>query len=191
MSEWKPEWINGVYSGDAGERAAAATEIFAAGRDRAIGATQAWWKNAELRKLLGEEPQVTVGVAVHPETFARIRRASGMPPLAEVPPEQDAREFELYFAGEIALDVLTTREPGGTGAIARFLAKQGEGIQQVEYRCRDVDRAAAILKKDFSIAAVYPVKRPGADRTWVNFFLVAGADNMKVLIELYEKNSAI
>jgi len=33
---------------------------------------------------------------------------------------------------------------------------------------------------------VYAAKRPGADGTAVNFFLVAGRDGKKVLIELYE-----
>jgi len=109
-----------------------------------------------------------------------------LPHLAQVPTEQDASEFELHFPGGITLDVLTTRELEGTGAIARFLAKQGEGIQQVEFRCEDVDRAAAILQKDFGVEPVYPCKRPGADGTRVNFFLVSTASGQKVLIELYE-----
>jgi len=141
--------------------------------------------------LCGGTPVVTVGVAVQPATFEKIREANGTPRLAEVPTEQDAQEFELHFplqggAGGVALDVLTTREPGGQGAIARFLAKQGGGIQQVEFGCRDVDRAAAILRSEFGVEPVYPAKRPGADGTQVNFFLAAHPDGKKVLIELYE-----
>src|SRR4030095_3472325 len=99
--------------------------------------------------LCGVDPVATVGLAVLPLTFAGIREANDWPRLAQVPPEQDASEFELQFPGGVALDVLTTREPGGAGAIARFLAKQGEGVQQVEFRCADVDRAAAILREQF------------------------------------------
>src|SRR5262249_40051178 len=125
-------------------------------------------------------------IAVQPMTFTRIREANGRPPLAQVPPEQDASEFELHFAGGVALDILTTLAPEGSGAIARFLAKQGEGIQQVEFRCEDVDRATAVLRRDFGLAPVYSSKRPGAGGTQINFFLVGGASGPKVLIELYE-----
>src|SRR6266404_3688127 len=186
MSDWKQEWIIELYSGNAGERAGAAREIYASGHVRANAATRDWWTNAELRRLLGDQPQVTVGVAVQPEEFAKIRAANGMPRLAEVPAEQDAMEFELHFAGGIALDVLTSREPEGGGAIAKFLAKQGEGVQQVEFRCENVDRATEILREQFGVTRVYAEARPGADGTRVNFFLVAGRDGKKVLIELYQ-----
>lgn len=118
--------------------------------------------------------------------FARIREANGTPSLADVPPDQDAEEFELHFPEGVSLDVLTTREPGGTGAIARYLAKFGEGVQQVEYRCANVDRATAILKERFGVAPVYPQTRPGAEGTRINFFLVPTPNTGKVLIELYE-----
>lgn len=136
--------------------------------------------------MLGGEPSITVGLAVTPDKFAKIREANGWPRLAEVPEEQDAVEFELHFEENIALDVLTSREPDGSRAIAKFLSKIGEGIQQVEFRCSDVDRATAILLEHFAVNAVYPETRPGADGTRVNFFLVAGAGEKKVLIELYE-----
>jgi hypothetical protein len=84
---------------------------------------------------------------------------------------------------------LTTRDAGGSGAIARFLAKFGEGVQQVEFRCDDVDRAAAILREKFAVQPLYPAKRPGADGTNVNFFLVPAPDQTKVLIELYEASA--
>ena len=66
MSDWKPEWISGLYSGNAGERAATAREIYASGHVRAKSATREWWTNDELRRLLGDQPHVTVGVAVRP-----------------------------------------------------------------------------------------------------------------------------
>jgi hypothetical protein len=123
------------------------------------------------------------------DTFGRIRVANGTPRLGQVPPDQDAEEFELHFAEGVSLDILTTREPGGEGAIAKYLAKFGEGIQQVEYLCANVDRAAQILKEKFKVASVYPATRAGADSTRVNFFLVASPDGGKVLIELYETQS--
>ena len=186
MSEIKPEWIAGLASRDLEERAKAATEIYREGSRRAGLAVREWWKNAELARLCGPNPAATVGVAVQPTTFARIREANGWPRLAEVPSEQDASEFELHFPGSVALDVLTTREAGGSGAIARFLTRTGEGVQQVEFPCGDVDLAAAVLRRDFGVEAVYPAKRPGAGGTRVNFFLVGRTGEPKVLVELFE-----
>src|SRR5262249_314094 len=104
----------------------------------------------------------------------------------EVPPEQDAKEFELHFTG-IRLDVLTTNAPGGKGAIARFLTRFGEGIQQVEFLCTNVDRATRILREKFNVQAGYPETRNVSNGTRINFFLAETPEHEKVLIELYEK----
>jgi hypothetical protein len=186
MRSLKEEWIAGLSSPQEGERAAAARQIYAVGRSLADSAIQRWRQNDECARLLGRNPEMTVGLAVKPETFAQIRRANGWPRLAEVPPEQDASEFTLRFEADTTLDLLTSRDPEGSGAIAKFLSKLGEGIQQVEFRCSDVSRATAILRDQFAVAPVYPEARPGADGTRVNFFLASTADGKKVLIELYE-----
>jgi len=187
MSSPLAQTIVDLSSSDASKKLAAAAEIYRLGRATAGSAIAEWWAESELSALLlGPNPAITVGLAVQRDTFGRIRIANGTPRLAGVPPDQDAEEFELRFSEGISLDVLTTREPGGSGAIARFLAKYGEGIQQVEYRCTNVDRATQILKDKFGVAPVYPAARPGADATRVNFFLVKSPDAGKVLIELYE-----
>jgi hypothetical protein len=178
-----------LLSSDSVKRAAAAAEIYRAGRALADDATARWLEEAELSTLLGGHvPSVTVGLAVSRETFVKIRVANGSPRLADVPPDQDAEEFELHFPDGVALDVLTSRAPGGTGAIAKYLAKFGEGVQQVEFRCSDVERATRTLKEKFGVTPVYPVTRPGADGTRMNFFLVPSG-RRKVLIELYEPAS--
>src|SRR5579883_1745358 len=179
--------IECLASGDASVRERGATEIFLAARRQVEEATRQWWQDAELSGLLfAPEPRITAGIAVGPERFAAVRAANATPRLSEVPPDQDAREFELHFPGGVSLDVLTTREPGGNGAIARYLAKFGEGIQQVEFRCASVDRATEILRERFQCHPVYPQARPGADGTRINFFLVASPGGAKTLIELYE-----
>jgi hypothetical protein len=180
--------ITRLASADPSERKTAADTIYHVGRISADEAVSLWWKDAELfGLLLGPRRVVTVGLAVERATFGRIRVANGTPRLAEVPAEQDAEEFELDFPDGVLLDVLTTREPGGSGAIARYLAKFGEGVQQVEFRCENVDRATEILKEKFDVKPVYPATRPGADGTRVNFFLVVPSTAAgKVLIELYE-----
>ena len=180
--------IEALTSSVHAERDAAAEEIFVAGAVLARRAARAWMKDADLGALIGADPVITVGIAVSREHFEKIRVANGSPRLADVPPEQDAEEFELHFTG-IALDILTSKAPEGNGAIARYLARSGEGIQQVEFLCEDVDRATALLREKFGVTAVYPEARAGADGTRVNFFLVSTPENEKVLIELYEKKS--
>jgi hypothetical protein len=171
-------------------RIAAASEIYQHGRKPADRAIFDWWQDTELSGLLlGPNPLVTVGVAVKPETFALIRAANAEPDLARVPPDQDAEEFELRFANGIELDILTTEDPAGPGAIARFLSRFGEGVQQVEFCCLNVDRATTILRERFDVAPIYPHARPGANGTTINFFLLPASGegkNTKVLIELYE-----
>jgi hypothetical protein len=131
-------------------------------------------------------PETTVGVAVTPENFDRIRAANGSPRLADVPPDQDAKEFELHFAHGTRLDILTSLAPEAAGAIARYLQKFGEGIQQVELLTRNIDRATEILRSRFGVQPIYPATRAGADGTRVNFFLAASSEKGKILIELVE-----
>jgi hypothetical protein len=186
MGRLKQEWITALASPDGETRLSAAKEICAAGRALAQPSIQLWGQNGDFARLIGKEPEINVGLAVRPKTFAQIREANDWPRLAEVPPDQDPFEFTLRFANGVTLDVLTSRDEEGYGAIAKFLRKFGEGIQQVEIRCSDVDRATSILGQQFNVAAVYPEARPGADGTKMNFFLVSGADAEKVLLELYE-----
>lgn len=182
--------IRRLGNADAREREKAATRIFRQGVELAGGATAKWQADAELVALfvLGEShsPETTVGVAVERENFSRIRIANGSPQLADVPPDQDAEEFELHFGHGVQLDILTTKDLRWTGAIARFLQKFGEGIQQIELLVRDVDRATQILRKQYGLEPIYSKTRAGADGTRVNFFLVATPQGKKVLLELVE-----
>ncbi|MGH9793995.1 MAG: hypothetical protein ACRD5G_04405 [Candidatus Acidiferrales bacterium] len=179
---------------DENQRHGAFVELYRRGADQAQAAVRNWAADADLRGLVSGPP--TVGIAVHPARFAEIRTAWGEPPLAAVPAEQDAREFALQveFDGALALlDILTARDAadpgfqGERGAIARFLRKFGEGIQQVEFPCKDVARAAEILRVRFALEPVYAEPRPGADGTRVNFFLVPVPGSGKVLVELFER----
>lgn len=165
-------------------REAAATELYRLGRALGETAIHDWRKDADLAALLHGFP--TVGVAVPPETFETIREAMGSPPLADVPPDQDAREFELDFPHHVRLDILTTQAPGRGGAIARFLERFGEGIQQVEIPTPNVDRTCELLRTRLGIEPLYPQARSGAGTTRVNFVLARGPEGVKVLIELVE-----
>jgi hypothetical protein len=182
--------IGGLGSPDFASRERAAGELFRWGRELARASVTPWLSDPgfAINLVLDDSqfPETTVGLAVAPQTFERIRAANGSPRLADVPPDQDAREFELHFPHSVRLDILTTREPGGAGAIARYLQKFGEGIQQVELLARNVDAATEALRSRFGIQPIYPATRPGADGTRVNFFLAALPEKGKILIELVE-----
>lgn len=201
-----PEYIAQLSDADAGVRLRAATDIFDWGVRLCDPVLAKWTVDAELADLLlrvedgaaaagagdrsspGRLHAATVGIAVQPASFESIRAANGVPALARVPPDQDAMEFELEFSGHVRIDVLTTHTPGGGGAIARYLVKFGEGIQQVEFDARNVDAASVVLRERLGVEPVYPDTRAGANGTRVNFFLVAGGDGRKILIELVEKS---
>jgi len=179
--------IAGLRAANPRERQRAGKKIFEAGRSLAAPIAEEWLRDPDLGPLLSTPAvKITVGVAVDPIAFEEIRAAHGHPRLADVPPGEDAREFELHIGGEVRLDVLTTRSEGDSGAIARFLKKFGEGIQQVEFEVTSVDRATELLRTRFHLDPLYPHTRLGADGTRVNFFLVARPDGKKVLIELVE-----
>jgi hypothetical protein len=172
---------------DASDRERAAAEIFRLGCAAAEPVLKQWFADAEFRKLISVRgPLLTVGVAVQPAQFEAIRRRAGQVRLAQAPPDQDVLEFELQFPHGVRLDVLTTRDPAGDGAIARFLARFGAGIQQIECEVRDVARATGLIRSRFGIEPVYPETRAGADGARVNFFLAPAAAGRKVLIELVE-----
>ena len=190
MSSSPPLDITNLASTEAAIRVISAAEIYNQGLALAEPVVTRWLADREFSRLLWDQRLVTVGLAVSPDTFTRIRQANGNPRLAIVPVELDVEEFELRFPAEISLDILTSRDPNGEGAIARYLKRFGEGIQQVEYRCADVDRATAILKERFDVSPIYPQKRPGGDDTRVNFILAMAPDGRKVLVELYEAAEA-
>jgi hypothetical protein len=192
------EWIRSLADSDPAKRRAAATRLHLAGAGLFFSASREWFKDAEFRELVraflmdaaneptSEVTSFSIGIAVQPENFKRIRAANGSPRLAEVPPDQDAMEFELRSGEHEEFDILTTRDPGGPGVIARYLKKFGEGIQQIEVNVTSVNRATEILRTRFGLTPVYPEAHAGADGARVNFFLVPVAEGRHVLIELVE-----
>ena len=210
--------IANLSAPDAAQRFAAARGLYDLGRERALSTITHWRSEPDfscflsrvqrpapvttVQSLAPAKPypaNATVGIAVTPANFERIRAAAGSPPLSNVPPDQDAMEFEWNMMGKgqdsdqnvvpVSLDILTTRNAAGDGAIAKFLAKFGEGIQQVEIDVADVDRATQVLAEKFGQKAIYPATRPGADGTRVNFFLASAEDGKRILIELVEHNA--
>lgn len=179
--------IADLASADLPARTRAAEMLFRQGRDLVDPILAQWRRESELAALIRmPNPVITIGVAVSPESFEKIRAANENPALAGVPPDQDAQEFELHFGAKVRLDILTTKDASGTGAIARFLEKFGEGIQQVEIEVKDCENATNRVRSAFGVEPLYPTARAGADGTRVNFFLVSRPDGRKVLIEFVE-----
>ncbi len=194
-------WIDGLHDSDPRRRAESGLRIYLAGVNVFMPLLTRWVDDLSFReitlpfsRIAAEQKKngpstIIIGIAVNPETFEKICVANGSPRLADVPADQDAKEFELEMEESVKLDILTSREAGGSGAIARYLQKFGEGIQQIELYVRDVDHATEILKSNFALQPIYPATRNGADRTRVNFFLATTPDEKKLLVELVEAES--
>jgi hypothetical protein len=126
--------IRALSDPDSHARETAAAEIFASGCELARPIVEQWSADDELASCFvrgaSGVPEQTVGVAVEADNFERLRKAFGFPPLADVPPDQDALEFEIDYPSGVRLDILTTRDPSGSGAIAGFLRKFGDSRRQ-------------------------------------------------------------
>jgi hypothetical protein len=145
-----PELISRLADRDPAERAWTASQLFGAGLARLFDSLKTWQEDKDFQKLLirknsgSDIPMVpffaslTVGIAVIPETFEKIRAANGSVPLADAPTDQDVLEFELDFNDSglphVRLDILTTKAPGGNGAIA-FPRKIWRGNSAGRNRC--------------------------------------------------------
>ena len=177
-------YISKLVGPDAREREAAARALFRLGCAAAEPVLRQWFADREFLALAASGTALlTIGIAVQPRSFEAIREGFGNPKLAEVPADQRVLEFELNFGGGVRLDVVT---PRAEGPIAKFLARFGEGIQQVECDIQNVSRAVEILRERFQLEPIYPEIRDGANHTRVSFLLVPLADNRKLLIELVE-----
>lgn len=198
-----PELISQLADTDPAKRAQAARILFHHATIQIAWVLNTWRKDEVLDGLMVQErivrpreetiihPRLTAGIAVRPGLFEKIRAANDSPSLGNAPTDQDVIEFELEFPGEVVphvrLDILTTKTPGGGGAIDRFLNKFGEGIQQVEIDVTDVERATEILRTRFQVEPVIPAARAGANGTRVNFFLITTWNGNKALVELVEQ----
>ena len=173
----------------------AARDLYVAGVGLCEPAIDEWRTDREFDELLVRAShefspwRMVVGIAVKPETFAAIRKVMGSPRLADVPPDQDAREFEIHCDGRRRSSTFSTaRDGGGSGPIAKFVEKFGEGIQQVEVYVLDVDRATAILHSRFGVVSIYPKARAGADGTRMNFFLAKAPNERKCSLNSWKRS---
>jgi methylmalonyl-CoA/ethylmalonyl-CoA epimerase len=98
--------------------------------------------------------------------------------------EQGVREAMLRAPGDTAgaaVQLLAPATPEST--IAKFLDRNGPGLQQLAYRVTDVEAAAAALRSA-GLRVLYPTARRGTANSKVNF--VHPKDAGGVLVELVE-----
>jgi methylmalonyl-CoA/ethylmalonyl-CoA epimerase len=128
---------------------------------------------------------VGIAVADLDEAIAYYERVLGMRCVhVEVNAEQGVREAMLQVgptADGGMLQLLAPLTPDST--IARFLDRNGPGVQQVAYTVRDVVAAATALR-DSGVRVLYDAPRRGTAGSLVNFSHPKDAGG--VLVELVE-----
>ena len=128
-----------------------------------------------------------VGIAV-PDLDAAIQWYADVLGLVatheEVNEEQGVREAMLSAPGDSQGPAVQLLAPlNETSAIAKFIGRNGPGIQQMAYRVIDIDAACAHLR-DRGVRLLYEAPRRGTADSRINF--VHPKDAGGVLIELVE-----
>jgi methylmalonyl-CoA/ethylmalonyl-CoA epimerase len=132
-----------------------------------------------------------VGVAVPDldEAIAFYRDTYGMALLhTETNAEQGVREAMMAVgpadSPQSCMQLLAPLGPDST--IAKFLDRNGPGIQQLAYRVDDVDAVSATLRKR-GLRLLYDTPRRGTSNSRVNF--IHPKDAGGVLVELVEPSA--
>ncbi|HEX4359390.1 MAG TPA: methylmalonyl-CoA epimerase [Pseudonocardia sp.] len=106
----------------------------------------------------------------------------------EVNEEQGVREAMLGAPGDTGGPAVQLLAPlNEQSTIAKFIGRNGPGIQQMAYRVADIDAACAHLR-DKGVRLLYETPRRGTAGSRVNF--VHPKDAGGVLIELVEPAAA-
>jgi methylmalonyl-CoA/ethylmalonyl-CoA epimerase len=126
-----------------------------------------------------------VGIAVPDlrEAIAFYELAFGITPVhEEINEEQGVHEAMLAVGdGETRIQLLAPLSPDST--IAKFIDRNGPGLQQIAYRVDDVEAAAATLREK-GMRLLYDEPKRGTAGSRVNF--VHPKDAGGVLVELVE-----
>ncbi|MFD0582115.1 methylmalonyl-CoA epimerase [Dactylosporangium darangshiense] len=145
----------------------------------------------EMSPPIGIERIDHVGIAVADldEAIAFYGRVFGMRCVhEEVNEEQGVREAMLSVGPTPAggcLQLLAPLSPAST--IAKFLERNGPGMQQLAYTVTDIDAASAALRER-GVRLLYEEPKRGTAGSKVNF--VHPKDAGGVLVELVEPNRA-
>ncbi len=121
-------------------------------------------------------PDLDVAIAMYRDTF-------GMALLHEETNEEQGVREAMMGVGDSGscVQLLAPLSPEST--IAKFLDRNGPGIQQVAYRVDDIDAVCATLRER-GVRVLYDVPKRGTSNSRVNF--IHPKDAGGVLVELVE-----
>lgn len=133
--------------------------------------------------LLTTIDHVGIAVADLDEALAFYERVFGITSVhEEVNEEQGVREAMLAVgSGETRIQLLAPLDDSST--IAKFIDRNGPGMQQLAYRVTDIDAVSATLRER-GVRLLYDAPRRGTSDSRVNF--VHPKDAGGVLVELVE-----
>ncbi len=131
---------------------------------------------------------VGIAVADLDEAIAFYRDAFGMTVLhTETNAEQGVREAMVGVGDSgSCVQLLAPLTPDST--IAKFLDRNGPGVQQVAYRVTDIDSACATLRER-GLRLLYETPKRGTSNSRVNF--IHPKDAGGVLVELVEPTGGV
>jgi len=133
--------------------------------------------------LFGKIDHVGIAVPDLDEAIAFYRDTFGIVSVhEEVNEEQGVREAMLAVGdGETMIQLLAPLSE--TSTIAKFLDRNGPGVQQLAYTVEDIDAVSAALRAK-GVRLLYEVPRQGTAGSRVNF--IHPKDARGVLVELVE-----
>ncbi|MBO0840441.1 MAG: methylmalonyl-CoA epimerase [Sciscionella sp.] len=124
-------------------------------------------------------PDLDTAIAFYRDTFGLVATH------VEVNDEQGVHEAMVRVPGDdgdgTAIQLLAPTSPEST--IAKFIDRNGPGLQQLAYRVNDIDELTAALK-EHGLRVLYPEAKRGTANSRVNF--IHPKDAGGVLIELVE-----
>jgi methylmalonyl-CoA/ethylmalonyl-CoA epimerase len=98
--------------------------------------------------------------------------------------EQGIDEAMLAIPGDTYIQLIAPLGPDTT--IAKFIDKNGEGLQQIAYRVTDINQAMTLISKA-GLRLIYPEPRKGTSNSKINF--IHPKDAGGILVELVEHSS--
>ena len=125
-------------------------------------------------------PDLDAAIAWYAETLGLVATH------VETNEEQGVREAMLSAPGDTGAAVQLLAPLRAYSPIAKFLDRNGPGIQQMAYRVADIDAACAVLR-DRGIRLLYDAPRRGTANSRINF--VHPRDAGGVLVELVQPAS--
>ena len=126
---------------------------------------------------------VGVAVADLDQAIAFYRDAFGMSVVHEETNEEQGVREAMVAVGDSGSCIQLLAPLDETSTIAKFLDRNGPGLQQLAYRVTDVEQVAAVLRER-GLRLLYDEPRRGTSGSRVNF--VHPKDAGGVLVELVE-----